>query len=212
VGNDNTDFKVSGTTTGFSWFGAGSGNSNPLPVELLSFTGNCSEGQTILTWQTASEFNSAYFEVHKSMDGENWRVINTQDAAGNSTELLCYQVIEESNVEQNAYYRLNQVDENGEENLYDPIFIGCDETTSSIKTYPNPSDNSFQVVINDKNLIGKATFEMVDTKGTIINSKEVVISEGVNMILINQNIVTGVYYIKITNGVNSSKVVKHVVR
>jgi hypothetical protein len=53
---------------------------------------------------------------------------------------------------------------------------------------------------------------MVDTKGTIINSKEVVISEGVNMILINQNVDAGVYYIKITNGVNSSKVVKHVLR
>jgi hypothetical protein len=38
VGNDNSDFKVSGTTTGFSWFGAGGGNSNPLPVELISFT------------------------------------------------------------------------------------------------------------------------------------------------------------------------------
>jgi hypothetical protein len=212
VGNDNSDFKVSGTTTGFSWFGAGGGNSNPLPVELLSFTGNCSEGQTILTWQTASEFNSAYFEVHKSMDGENWRVINTQDAAGNSTELLSYQVIEESNVEQNAYYRLNQVDENGEENVYDPIFIGCDETASSIKTYPNPSDNSFQLVVTDNNLIGKTTFEMIDIKGKIITSKAFNIVEGVNSLMINENVQPGVYYIKLINGFYTTEVVKHVVR
>ena len=197
---------------GFSWFNGGGDNANPLPVELISFNGLCEDNKTTLSWQTASEFHSAYFEVQKSTDGENWRVINTQNAAGNSTELLSYQAIDNSSTEQNGYYRLVQVDENGEENVYDPIFIGCNETTSSIKTYPNPSDNSFQVVINDKNLIGKATFEMVDTKGTIINSREVVISEGVNMILINQNVDAGVYYIKITNGVNSSKVVKHVVR
>jgi hypothetical protein len=183
-----------------------------LPVELLSFTGNCSEGQTILTWQTASEFNSAYFEVHKSMDGENWRVINTQDAAGNSTELLSYQVIEESNVEQNAYYRLNQVDENGEENLYDPILISCSDNEEFIKTFPNPSDNSFQILVSDKNLVGKATMEMVDMKGVLVNSKDVIISEGVNMLLINQNLEAGIYYIKITNRVNTSKVVKHVIR
>jgi len=212
VGNDNSDFKVSGTTTGFSWFGAGGGNSNPLPVELLSFTGNCSEGQTILTWQTASEFNSAYFEVHKSMDGENWRVINTQDAAGNSTELLSYQVIEESNAEQNAYYRLNQVDENGEENLYDPILISCSDNEEFIKTFPNPSDNSFQILVSDKNLVGKATMEMVDMKGTVVSRKEIKIIEGTNLIYVNENLTPGIYYIKITNRFNSSKVIKHVIR
>ena len=212
LGNDNSDFKVSGTTTGFSWFGAGGGNSNPLPVELLSFTGNCSEGQTILTWQTASEFNSAYFEVHKSMDGENWRVINTQDAAGNSTELLSYQVIEESNAEQNAYYRLNQVDENGEENLYDPILISCSDNEEFIKTFPNPSDNSFQILVSDKNLVGKATMEMVDMKGTVVSRKEIKIIEGTNLIYVNENLTPGIYYIKITNRFNSSKVIKHVIR
>jgi hypothetical protein len=66
--------------------------------------------------------------------------------------------------------------------------------------------------VNDKNLIGKATFEMVDTKGTIVSTKEVQISEGVNMLLINQNVDAGVYYIKITNGLNSSKIVKHIIR
>jgi hypothetical protein len=208
-----SDYKVgSGGVVGFSWFNGGGDNQNPLPVELISFNGLCEENQIKLSWQTASEFNSAYFEVQKSTDGDNWRVINTQNAAGNSTELLTYQTIDNSTTEQNAYYRLRQVDENGEENVYDPIFIGCDETASSIKTYPNPSDNSFQVLVNDKNLIGKATFVMVDTKGTIVSTKEVQISEGVNMLLINQNVDAGVYYIKITNGLNSSKIVKHIIR
>lgn len=211
--NPGEDYVIkSVNVTGFSWFNGGGDNQNPLPVELISFNGLCEENQTKLTWQTASEFNSAYFEVQKSTDGDNWFVINTQSAAGNSTELLTYQAIDNSKTELNAYYRLRQVDENGEEDIYDPIFVSCDETSSTIKTYPNPSDNSFQVLVNDKNLIGKAKFEMVDTKGTIISTKEVQIGEGVNMLLINQNVDAGVYYIKITNGVHSSKVVKHVIR
>ena len=211
--NAGTDYVIeSSNVKGFSWFNGGGNNQNPLPVELLSFNGLCEESQTTLSWQTASEFHSAYFEVQKSTDGENWRVIKIQDAAGNSTELLSYQAIDNSNTEQNAYYRLRQVDENGEENVYDPIFIGCDETNNSIKTYPNPSDNTFQVLVNDKNLIGKATFEMVDTKGTIVAFKNINIVEGFNSFLINENIQPGVYYIKLTNADYTTIVVKHVVR
>jgi hypothetical protein len=211
--NPGTDYVVKSVNVqGFSWFNGGGDNANPLPVELISFNGLCEDNQTTLTWQTASEFHSAYFEVQKSTDGDIWRVINTQNAAGNSTELLTYQAIDNSCTEQNAYYRLRQVDENGEENVYNPIFIGCDETNSSIKTYPNPSDNTFQVLVKDKNLIGKATFEMVDTKGTIVAFKNINIVEGFNSFLINENIQPGVYYIKLTNADYTTIVVKHVVR
>jgi hypothetical protein len=172
----------------------------------------CEENQTKLTWQTASEFHSSHYLIEKSTDGNNWRIINNQPAAGNSTELLTYEFIEENANEENAYYRLTQVDENGEENVYEPILLNCSENEEFIKTFPNPSDNSFQILVSDKNLVGKATMEMVDTKGVLVNSKDVIISEGVNMLLINQNLEAGIYYIIITNRVNTSKVVKHVIR
>jgi len=197
---------------GFSWFNGGGDNQNPLPVELISFNGLCEENQTKLTWQTASEFHSSYYLIEKSTDGNNWRIINNQPAAGNSTELLSYEFIEQNANEENAYYRLTQVDENGDENVYDPILISCSENEEFIKTFPNPSDNSFQVLVSDKNLVGKATMEIVDTKGVIVNSKDITILEGINMLIINQNLESGVYYINITSGQNSSKVVKHLIK
>jgi hypothetical protein len=107
---------------------------------------------------------------------------------------------------------LNQVDENGEENIYDPIFVACDAALNSIVTYPNPSDNSFQVVVNDNNLVGKTTFEMMDTKGTIVASKTINVVEGVNSLMINENVQPGVYYIKLINGDYTTKVVKQVIK
>jgi hypothetical protein len=211
--NAGTDYVIKSVNVqGFSWFNGGGDNANPLPVELISFNGLCEENQTKLTWQTASEFHSSHYLIEKSTDGNNWRIINNQPAAGNSTELLTYEFIEENANEENAYYRLTQVDENGEEKVYDPILISCSDNEEFIKTFPNPSDNSFQILVSYKNLVGKATMEMVDTKGVLVNSKDVIISEGVNMLLINQNLEAGIYYIKITNRVNSSKVVKHVIR
>ncbi len=87
----NSNFTLSGSGNGFSWFnGGGDNNNNPLPVELVSFTGACDEGIINLTWQTASEFNSSHFDVEKSRDGENWQLLTTLPSAGTSNELITY--------------------------------------------------------------------------------------------------------------------------
>ncbi|MCX6191434.1 MAG: hypothetical protein NT109_04045 [Flavobacteriia bacterium] len=98
---------------GFSWFNVGSSNNQALPVELLSFSGTCASEQVDLTWQTASEHNSLSFELEKSRDGEVWNVINTQAAAGNSTQLLTYTYSDKAALEGNNYYRLSQYDIDG---------------------------------------------------------------------------------------------------
>jgi hypothetical protein len=47
----------------------GLGYVSPLPVELLDFTAKCLEDKTVkIDWSTASENNSSYFEVRKSLD------------------------------------------------------------------------------------------------------------------------------------------------
>ena len=69
VGATISDFQITSITNGFSYFGAGKG-SEPLPVELLSFSGECSEGVVSLNWQTASEQNSDYFFLATSSSGQ----------------------------------------------------------------------------------------------------------------------------------------------
>ena len=207
------DYKIgSGGVVGFSWFNGGGDNQNPLPVELLSFTGNCSDDLTKLTWQTASEFNSAFFEVQSSRDGENWFVINNQPSAGTSFEKLTYSY-ESDEINEEMYYRLRQVDINGMDKVYDPIVLGCnDENTNSFKTQPNPSDNNFKVVLNNKHLVGKATLRVIDTKGTVISEKQVDVQEGVNMFFVNENVAPGIYYINISNDSYSTEVIKQSIK
>ena len=208
-----TDYTVKSVDLeGFSWFNIGGDNSTPLPIELISFTGFCKDNQTTINWKTASEFNSSYYILEKSTDGENWREVNNQAAAGFSTEELNYQFIDENNKDDNAYYRLVQFDTDGEFTVYDPIFISCNENESFIKTYPNPSDASFQVLVNNQSLVGKATIQLVDTKGTIVSMKEVEITEGTNLFYLNENVTPGIYYLSISNGINSTEVMKHSVR
>ena len=208
-------FLITSTATqGFSWFNIGTPNSQALPVELLSFNGECNEGQVSLSWQTATEHNSDYFEVEKSRDGMNWQVLTTINAAGNSTQLLNYEAIDANAMEVNNYYRLIQVDIDGTKEILNVTNIRCDRRMNSYFTaYPNPSTGSFQVILNDKNLVGSGILSVKDTKGAELLNRTIEVKPGINMFSVTDlNLAPGVYYIQIVNGERASEVLKEVIR
>ena len=208
-------FLITSTATqGFSWFNIGTPNSQALPVELLSFNGDCNEGQVNLSWQTATEHNSDYFEVEKSRDGMNWQVLTTVNAAGNSTQLLNYEATDAHAMEGNNYYRLTQVDIDGTTKTYDVINVSCSGAAKGyFSAYPNPSTGSFQVILNDKNLIGSGNLSVKDTKGAELLNRTIEVKPGINMFSVTDlNLAPGVYYIQIVNGERATEVLKEVIR
>jgi hypothetical protein len=203
------------TWTGLSTFSefGGAGGSTPLPVELLSFNGTCNEGMVDLLWQTASEFNSSHFDVEKSTDGETWRVLATVPSAGTSNELLTYQTVDNNGTNGSNYYRLRQVDIDGKEKLYDPINVSCAETTVGYFTsYPNPSGNEFQVIVNNKEILGACTLNIVDAQGKVIDQRSIEVKDGINMFVISETLTPGIYFLNITNGTKTTQVIKHAVK
>jgi hypothetical protein len=208
-------FLITSTATqGFSWFNIGTPNSQALPVELLSFNGDCNEGQVNVSWQTATEHNSDYFEVEKSRDGMNWQVLTTVNAAGNSTQLLNYEATDANAMEGNNYYRLTQVDIDGTTKTYDVINVSCSGSAKGyFSAYPNPSTGSFQVILNDKNLVGSGILSVKDTKGAAILNRTIEVKPGINMFSVTDlNLAPGVYYIQIVNGERATDVLKEVIR
>jgi hypothetical protein len=199
--------------TGFSFFNGGGNDNNPLPVELVSFTGACDNGVVSLTWQTASEFNSSHFDVEKSRDGENWQLLSTIASAGTSNELISYQTADHNAIDGNNYFRLRQVDNDGKEKLYDPINVSCSEVTSGyFSSFPNPSGSAFQVLVNNKDLIGVCTLNMVDATGKVIEQREIEVKDGINMFVVNQELTPGIYFLNISNGSKSTEVLRHAIK
>ena len=198
--------------TGFSWFNGGGDNFNPLPVELLSFSGLCEEGIINLTWQTASEFNSSHFDVEKSRDGENWQLLTTLPSAGTSNELITYQSTDQNGTDGNNYFRLRQVDNDGKEKLYDPINVSCIETTAGyFSSFPNPSGSSFQVIVNNKEILGACTLNIVDAQGKVVDQRSIEVKDGINMFVISETLNPGIYFLNITNGTKSTPVLRHAI-
>ena len=88
-------------------------NGVPLPVELTAFTAVAQGPGTVrLAWATATERNSARFEVERSPDGRGFTRIGTVAAAGSSRRPRTYELLDAQLPVGAArlYYRLKQVD------------------------------------------------------------------------------------------------------
>jgi hypothetical protein len=185
-----------------------------LPVELLSFDGTCNDNLITLNWRTATEYNTSHFDVLKSRDGENWSKLTTLNSAGNSTQELSYSTEDENAIDGNNYYKLMQYDIDGVSDEYGPINVICNGNSKGyFSTFPNPSSESFQVVLNNKNMIGNGKIEIQDSKGSIVLEKEIEIKGGINLYNLDMlNIVSGVYYIKVTSNEFSTNTLKQIIK
>jgi hypothetical protein len=97
----------------------------PLPVEMISFDGLKTENGNTLIWKTATENNSDYYWIEHSTTGEftEKSIIGQEPAAGNSTTEQTYAFIDNDFEQTINYYRLTQVDRDGQFKIYGPIAI-----------------------------------------------------------------------------------------
>ncbi|WP_400190323.1 T9SS type A sorting domain-containing protein [Hymenobacter sp. B81] len=91
----------------------GTAGNNPLPVVLSSFTAARHGQQVRLAWATASEKNSARFEVQRSLNGKDFNPVGVLEAAGTSAQPRHYAFADEAAPASAAYYRLRQLDLDG---------------------------------------------------------------------------------------------------
>ena len=114
---------------------------NPLPVELAAFTATALNHAVLLKWSTASEKNTAHFDVERSPDGTAFVRLGTVAAAGTSTAPREYALTDAQLPAgiTTLYYRLKQVDQDGSFN-YSPVrSVRLSEAAEGLALYPNPA-------------------------------------------------------------------------
>jgi hypothetical protein len=112
----------------------------PLPVELISFTGEIDQGAIRLNWRTASELNNDFFTVERSSGGEIFSNIGQVNGGGTSSHGNNYTLVDGNPIYGTAYYRLKQTDFDGTftySKIIDVTYEGS--TTPIMDVFPNPS-------------------------------------------------------------------------
>ncbi len=174
----------------------------PLPVELVSFTGEERDCATHLNWQTATETNSHFFVVERSADGINYSEIGRVDAAGNSQTFVNYNFTDTNPNIQN-YYRLKQVDLDGTYEYTEVIRINTtcfDGTVSDIlDIYPNPVSSAGQINMNVFSKINQsAHINILNVEGKTLLTKQINMIEGVNALHYSvAGLAAGTYFIRL---------------
>jgi len=117
---------------------------DPLPVELIYFEGSEYYSFNLLKWSTASEHNSDYFRIERSTDGEKWESVGIKPASSNSNTKIDYSYLDSFDDFLIHYYRLVQVDYDGQYKMYGPISLDNTKTFKKIIGYVNLLGQSVQ--------------------------------------------------------------------
>lgn len=189
---------LDGTVTAYSSWTLGDQNS-PLPVNLLSFSGKMTENGTAqLEWTTASEQNSDYFVLERSLDAENFQAIGRVQAAGNSNAQIDYKWLDAELRElptEVVYYRLRQYDQDGSGAILGLVDLYPQQGGQAIvlSMYPNPSTNFLKLDFAQE---GVYHLRLSDAQGQVkleqkINSKK--------QILDLAKLPAGVYFLEVSS-------------
>jgi len=132
---------------GYYTFGDNSGI-NPLPVTMTNFTASYMDNHVNLNWATASEYNNAYFQIERSIDGQSWATVGQVPGHGTTDQYNSYTAVDNLDgvVPQGIfYYRLKQVDNNGAFEYSEIRSVDISNSAPAISAYPNPTRNILNV-------------------------------------------------------------------
>jgi hypothetical protein len=180
VNSASGDNHITVNVTSFSQFAATSSTSDfqaVLPVELVYFAGRATDYGTLLTWQTAIEENNEGFEIQRSTNGKDWENIGFISGQGTTHQSHTYDFKDLQPNEGTNYYRLKQVDFNGQFEYSNMVTVNYElgMTNNELKIFPNPVQNELTIT-NGKgqaviyNMLGQPVREL------IINNEQLIIN------------------------------------
>ena len=149
--------------------------------------------------------------VERSTDGISYAQVGTVNAAGNSSNILSYQLTDKEADEQPAlilYYRLRMVDADGISRYSNVVVLTLSSYTGNISVAPNPASTEARVSIITP-ADGRVHYQLVDNAGRILLKNSLQSRKGnVNTVALNlDGLSSGVYYLHV-NGAGMNQNVK----
>ena len=161
------------------------------PVILTGFTATKKNEKLQLDWTTASEENTAAFEVERSADGKNFKVVGTVAAAGNSSAARSYSFTDAHPLSNN-FYRIKMVDHNTSFH-YSHIVAFKMGKIKKLDFFPVPAQGSLNI---QANVSGQTELQIIDGLGRVRKTR--VLADGNNAFALPiDDLQAGIYFLKL---------------
>lgn len=118
-----------------------------LPVHLSSFKADRLDNAHVeVTWSTASELESSYFELLKSPDDQNWISCHRTPSIGFSNSGHEYHYLDDNPSPFTTYYQLKYFGLDGHQTSSHIVAVESSNNQEDPMIFPNPSTGQFQVI------------------------------------------------------------------
>ncbi len=166
-----------------------------LPLVLTGFDAVCGNDETIISWETAQEQNTAYFILSASTDGLHFNDVATINAIGNSNESQQYEFIADAHA--GDYYKLRLVNYDLSTNELGVVYTAC-AFNSEGSAFAFISGLKEITLQTDNLTAGNYNLNLFDLSGRVVYSNTIAIDDNFNSFVINENkIASGMYILRL---------------
>ncbi len=176
--------------------------SAPMPINILSFHGRCLGANILFKWLGVAPAGLDHYRIEKSEDGVRFEQVTVVDRmkTNNSFEPYSFQIADEN--DKTSYYRLVQVNLNGEESYSEVLSIygNClgDKNNGNVSIHNLNGVIQVQLSTTDKT---PYKVQMTNSIGQVLETRNGIMSGNkVDLTFVSMNLSAGVYYFSINIG------------
>ncbi|MCY7293564.1 MAG: T9SS type A sorting domain-containing protein, partial [Ferruginibacter sp.] len=172
-----------------------------LPLSLTKFTGLYLNGIAKLSWQTDYEQGVQQYEVQRSIDGINFKMVGVVNAIGNSTATLIYSFEDVEITSKIIYQRLKIIESNGSFKYSKIVVFRADKGITTSTVSPNPFESNIKFDFETE-YAQKILINMYDLMGKKVKGLTISAHKGINTVNIADMklLPTGTYIIEMIAG------------
>ncbi|MFZ9848295.1 MAG: T9SS type A sorting domain-containing protein [Flavobacteriales bacterium] len=164
-------------------------NTSTLPVQLTSFSGEKEGDFNLLQWSTSSEIENDYFELQKSYDGITYFTVYIVSGQGSTNSFTNYHFYDTEITNSTVYYKLKQVDFNGDYCYFNIISIAKEE--SEIKVFLKDKET---IVIEGQ---GLQQMEIYNECGQLLQRNNLLEKESTQQQTLSSQLNSAIYFIRV---------------
>ncbi len=165
-----------------------------LPVKFVSFSLTRKGSDVLVQWATSEEVNAYRYEVERSFDARAWQTVAYLSAAGNSRSLNQYAYTDKNIGSRSAYYRVKQVDGNGNFSFTTVQVIKAETLNGDIKVAAAPNKLVLDFPQEIKNGV---SVRLISLNGQVIKEQRIERAHG--QVILSTS-ARGNYFVSVSNG------------